>query len=97
VGRQGSRQPEVATVCAAVARTSSASMRSSLAMATRTSGLSLASRAHSRGGKIGHASQRDLSPAGGSIHFLNPFKATWFGSPSNAFVRAIELQVGGMF
>jgi hypothetical protein len=26
----------------------------------------------------------------------NPFKATWFGSPSNARVRIIELPVGGM-
>jgi hypothetical protein len=28
---------------------------------------------------------------------LNPFKATCFGSLSNAWVRAIELPVGGMF
>jgi hypothetical protein len=27
----------------------------------------------------------------------NPFNAKWFGSPSNAWVRAIELQVSGMF
>ena len=27
----------------------------------------------------------------------NPFKAKWFGSPSNDWVRVIELPVGGMF
>jgi hypothetical protein len=27
----------------------------------------------------------------------NPFKSTWFGSPSNAWIRVIALQVGGMF
>jgi hypothetical protein len=30
-------------------------------------------------------------------HVPNPFKATWFGSPSNAWVRVIELPVAGMF
>jgi hypothetical protein len=35
--------------------------------------------------KIGHASQRDRSPAGGSIHFLNPFVARCFGSLSDAW------------
>jgi hypothetical protein len=27
----------------------------------------------------------------------NPFKAKWFGSPSNAWVRVIELPLCGMF
>ena len=36
-----------------------------------------------------------VSPLTDQAHI--PFKANWFGSPSNAWVRVIELPIGRVF